>query len=373
LHFHHFLISRELGGASLAALQLADRLQGRGHRQSVWLPGPGPAREEADRRHLETRTFGVERLFSRSAIRSAAGNLGLAWALRGRGLVHVHAPILYGAMSHALRFRGRGLVRVVHVQIEESPKTLRWALRHPPELIIACAQMLVEPIREALPARLRNAPRIEAVPNPVDTDRFSPAEDKEAAKRLVGAPGGVPLVVMLANLAPHKGQETAILAIEELRRRGIPVACWLAGAERGGEGVYTARLRSLVESLGLRDQVRLLGHRADAPDLLRAADAFLLPSTREGLPLSVVEAQAAGAPVLAAPTAGVPEVVRDGQTGFLIEARDVPGYANRLDRLIREPELATRISLEGRRTVLSQASLATFAQRVEMLYRDLLG
>ena len=231
--------------------------------------------------------------------------------------------------------------------------------------------MLVEPIREALPARLRDVARIEAVPNPVDTDRFSPAADKEAAKRHVGAPAGVPLIVMFANLAAHKGQETTIRAVAELHQRGVPAACWLAGVERGGEGVYTARLRSLVESLGLREHVRLLGHRTDAPDLLRAADAFLLPSTHEGLPLSVLEAQAAGVPVLAAPTAGIPEVVQDGQTGFLVAAGDAVSYADRLDRLIREPELAARLALAARRSVLSHASLSEYCRRIEAIYVDL--
>ena len=82
--------------------------------------------------------------------------------------------------------------------------------------------------------------------------------------------------------------------------------------------------------------VRLLGQRDDANVLLRAADFFLLPSTNEGLPLSILEAQATKVPVLAAPTAGIPEIVRDAETGFLIPATDAPGYAHRIRVFARE-------------------------------------
>src|SRR5262249_39146420 len=83
---------------------------------------------------------------------------------------------------------------------------------------------------------------------------------------------------------------------------------------------YTTRLQDLCNELGVADRIRFLGHREDVPDLLRAADIFFLPSTSEGLPLSVLEAQATKVPVLAAATAGIPEVITDGETAFLIPA-----------------------------------------------------
>ena len=118
----------------------------------------------------------------------------------------------------------------------------------------------------------------------------------------------------------------------------------MAGAERGGTGTYTQDLRSLIHELGVADRVRLLGQRSDAADLLRAADFFLLPSTCEGLPLSIVEAQATKVPVLAAPTAGVPEVVRDGTTGFLIAADDAEAYARRIEQLLANPNFSAQIT-----------------------------
>ena len=214
---------------------------------------------------------------------------------------------------------------------------MRWALRSPPELIVTCARFLVDRVRRALPEG-SDSTRIVAVPNAVDTEKFAPGP-KGPAKERVGAPRGKPLALMLANLAPHKGQETVIRAAALLKQRDVDVTFWLAGSERDGKSDYTKQLQALMRATGVADRVELLGQRSDVPDLLRAADFFLLPSTREGLPLSVLEAQASRVPVLAAPTAGVPEVIQDGQTGFLIPADDADGYACRIEQLLTAPEL----------------------------------
>jgi glycosyltransferase involved in cell wall biosynthesis len=265
-----------------------------------------------------------------------------------------------------------GLKRVVHVHLDTRGEGLQWALRHPPELIITCAKFLIPHVREALSEGLQERQQIAAVPNAVDTERFYPLE-KQAAKQCVGAPNSIPLLLMLANLAPHKGQETAIRATALLKQRGIDVSCWLAGCERERACTYTAKLQILIRDLGVADQVQLLGFRSDAPDLLRAADFLLLPSTCEGLPLSVLEAQASKTVVLANATAGVPEVIADGKTGFLIPADDAAGYARRIEALLREPAQYHGIAEQACTRVLQEHSWQTYQQRIWGLYQDVLG
>jgi glycosyltransferase involved in cell wall biosynthesis len=175
---------------------------------------------------------------------------------------------------------------------------------------------------------------------------------------------------MLANLAPHKGQETAIRAVALLRERGVDTECWMAGVERGGEKTYTERLTRLINEAGVGDRVRLLGQRRDAPDLLRAADLFVLPSSHEGLPLSILEAQASKVPVLAAPTAGVPDVVHDGETGFLIAAQDVLGYAHQIERLLGYPELYHRIAEAAYAHTTREHNWTIYCQRISALYDE---
>ena len=265
-----------------------------------------------------------------------------------------------------------GLGRVAHVHLDAGPELFRWAFRRPPHLIITCARYMVEQVRRALHGRFQERQWIESVPNSVDTRRFAPG-DKREAKHRIGSPAEAPLALMLANLAPHKGQETAIRAVAILRDAGIPLHCWLAGIERGGATAYSDRLGALIAELGVGDRVRLLGQRDDAELLLRAADFFLLPSTREGLPLSILEAQATEVPVLAAPTAGIPEVVADSETGFLIAADDAPGYARRIKSLLEDPALARRVSAQAHARTIAEFTWEAHSERIIGLYQELLA
>jgi glycosyltransferase involved in cell wall biosynthesis len=177
---------------------------------------------------------------------------------------------------------------------------------------------------------------------------------------------------MLANLAPHKGQETAIRASATLKKAGVNIVLWLAGIERGGGDRYTTHLRSLASELGVSDRIHFLGHRNDAPELLRAADLFLLPSTREGLPLTILEAQATKVPVLAAPTGGIPEVVINDETGFLIASEDVAGYAKLIDSLLDNPDLGYRIVKQAYARVMKEYCWEVYSERIWELYRALM-
>jgi glycosyltransferase involved in cell wall biosynthesis len=338
----------------------------------VWIPGRGAAWQEAERLGLIPLEFDAERALGAAMLRAAIANLRVGMQLRhGRpGLVHVHGPLFYGALRHALGLSG--LQRVVHVHIEEDPVGLQWAFQRPPDLIITCANFLVEHVRQALPEVQRERQRILAVPNAVDTTRYFPGDKKEAKAR-IGALADQPLLLMLANLAAHKGQETALRALAVLQRRGRNVVCWLAGTERGGTGPYTDRLHALAAELGVAERVRFLGQRGDAPDLLRAADFLLLPSTHEGLPLSILEAQASRVPVLAAPSGGVAEVVEHGTTGFLIPAQDASAYASAMALLLDQPQLYESIVDNAYEQVRRQYGWDRFLDRVRDLYTEVCG
>ena len=134
---------------------------------------------------------------------------------------------------------------------------------------------------------------------------------------------------------------------------------------------YQQHLRLLAGELGVADRVRFLGFRSDGPDLMQAADFVLLPSTREGLPLSILEAQASKVPVLAAPTAGVPEVVTEGETGFLIPATDAVVYADRIQRLLGNADLRHRVTEQAYTKVKREHSWQVYCERISELYRQL--
>jgi glycosyltransferase involved in cell wall biosynthesis len=371
VYLHQLLASNELGGAGLIALNLADFFRTQFQECHVWIPGDGSAKRKANELGLSHHLYNPANVLSSSKVRAAVGNwrIGRALHRHSPGIVHFYSPFYYGALCQGVKISG--LKNIVHIQLEEGREGLSWAFKSPPDLIITCANFLVEHIRSALPGYLQESQRIVSVPNAVDTKRFSPS-DKVLAKRYVGAPDGIPLVLMVANLAPHKGQETVIRAAVALKEMGIGAHFWLAGIERGGKQEYTSRLRSLCCEFGVADRVHFLGQRENIPDLLRAADFFLLPSTSEGLPLSVLEAQATKVPVLAAPTAGIPEVVTDWKTGFLIPAGDVGGYANRIKTLLLNSSLYHCVTEQAYAMVAKEHSWRAFCGKIEELYQSLI-
>ena len=123
----------------------------------------------------------------------------------------------------------------------------------------------------------------------------------------------------------------------------------------------------------MESAVRLAGERDDVGELLAAADLFVLSSRSEGLPLSILEAMAAGLPVVASDVGGVPELVVDGETGLLVPPGDPHALAAAIDRLLDDPDLRRRLGAAGRLRVSEQFDLES-TQRAHLdLYRTLLA
>jgi glycosyltransferase involved in cell wall biosynthesis len=369
-YFHQMLGAKTLGGADLIGLHLAGFLRDTGQKYCVWIPGKGPALRRAQQLGLNSHVYDASCAFTTSRLRAVIGNWKI-WRNFRRyrsGIVHIHSPYHYRALQTGLTVSG--LKTIVSLQLQESEEGLRWAFKKPPDVIVTCARTLVDYVRRTLPEQYQEHQQIISIPNAIDVEQFYPG-NKDTAKRRVGAPAGTPIVLMVANLAPHKGQETAIRATAMLKKAGVDITCWFAGIEREDGGRYITRLQALCNELGIRDCVRFLGYREDIPDLLRAADFLLLPSTNEGLPLSVLEAQATKVPVLAAPTAGIPEVITDGETGFLIPADEAGGYADRIARLLRQPEMYQRLRERAYTKVIKEHNWQTYCQTIWHLYRYL--
>jgi glycosyltransferase involved in cell wall biosynthesis len=371
-HFHQMLTAKSFGGANRIALNLTAALRDRGDRSHVWIPGEGPAKTKAEEMGLTWSLYDPTGALAASRLGSTVSNWTLGRQLYSYrpGLVHVHTPHFYRALLPALKVSR--LKTVVHVQLEEEQSSLRWALKTPPAVIITCARFLVDQVRSALPEHLQGGQSIVAVPNAVNTDQFHPG-DKHSAKQKVGAPQKIPLILLVANLAPHKGHETGIRTMAILKQRGVDAGLWFAGVERGDTVAYTERLKTLCGELGVADRVRFLGQRSDVPELLRAADCVILPSTAEGLPLSILEAQATKVPVLAAPTAGIPEIIVDEKTGILVRADDFNAYAHHLVRVLTNPVLRSQIVDTAYSNILREYSWKTFIGRVYGVYQSVIN
>lgn len=210
---------------------------------------------------------------------------------------------------------------------------------------------LGEYTRSRLAGALGSHPRLVRLTPGVDVETFRPGIDAGAVRARY-ALCGRPVIVCVSRLVPRKGQDVLIRALPRVRRAVPGTALLLVGAGR-----YDGRLRQLAARHGVAEHVVLTGgvpHEELAAHYA-AGDVFAMPCrTRragmdvEGLGIVFLEASASGLPVLAGDSGGAPDAVLEGETGFVVDGRDVESVAERLVRLLRDPELRTRMGAAGR-------------------------
>ncbi len=155
--------------------------------------------------------------------------------------------------------------------------------------------------------------------------------------------------------------------VRATRERGVDaVVCMV------GDGPDRERLEQLAHHLGIARSSFFVGYQPDVAGFYRLFDAFLLPSVNEGTPVSAIEALASGTPVVANRVGGVPDVVRDGVDGFLVEPGDIEGAATSLATLAAHPSLRRKLGKAGRARVLERYSVARLVDDVDRLYRAML-
>jgi glycosyltransferase involved in cell wall biosynthesis len=190
---------------------------------------------------------------------------------------------------------------------------------------------------------------------------------REGVRGALGVKSGEYMVLAAGNLAEVKGYKYLISAIYDLVEKGIPIKCFIAG-----QGELKEELEKQIMSLELDRNVKLLGYRDDIPSLLTAADIFCMPSLNEALGYSLLEAMAAGIPVIASNVGGIPEALTDGKEGLLVPSGDVRELSLAIQKLISDDELAKRLGLNGRHTVNQTFSLERMlTQTRDFLLNDL--
>jgi glycosyltransferase involved in cell wall biosynthesis len=171
-----------------------------------------------------------------------------------------------------------------------------------------------------------------------------------------------------SRLVPGKGISELISAVAILERQGIDVQLDIAGS-----GPEQQMLASSADSLGIAERVRFLGWVNDVPSVMREWDIYAQPSHAEGFGISVLEAMASGLPVVASSVGGLPEIVVEGETGFLVPSSDSVALAERISRLARAPELRAQMGQRGRARVLSQFSVERETGAIQAAYERVLA
>ena len=216
-----------------------------------------------------------------------------------------------------------------------------------------------------------NPEKVVIIYNGVDLDKYNVAVDPWETRRRLGIDISQPVVGTVGGLRPIKGHDYLLRAASRVLHQGIgPVAFLIVG---GGSNSERARLQALADHSGISSSVIFAGYRVDVEAVLSVMDIFVLPSLYEGLPNALLEAMAACRPVVATQVGGIPEVVVEGETGFLVPPRDPGALARAICVLLEDRERAREMGIAGRKRVERLFSVETMVARTEVLYEELIG
>lgn len=204
--------------------------------------------------------------------------------------------------------------------------------------------------------------RVTSIPYGVDLQRFQPVERPVSQRVTIGT---------ASRFSPEKGLRYLLEAFAQLRQRfGDRVALRIAG-----DGPERGKLDALVERLGIAGQTELAGwvEHAELPAFLQSLDVFVLPSTYEGFGVAAVEASAMALPVVASRVYGLPDVVKEGVTGFLVPAKNSVALAQAIGRLVEDPDLRVALGKAGRQYVAERYDWRENAAQMDRLYEKVLS
>lgn len=279
-----------------------------------------------------------------------------------RGLTYAY-PLLLGHRTpvrvytvHNLAWHDRG------TRLQKLVTTL--AFRHRIGRVVPVA--IAERVRESI-QQVFGYPNAPLIPNGIAVEEFIlPPEMRERWRRQEGFELDAILITHIGRFTAQKNHELLIRAFAQLNPYQ-PVQLLLVG-----EGELKPQVEQLVYSLGLSERVRFLGVRSDIPELLNASDIFVLSSRWEGNPMSVMEAMAAGLPVISTAVGGVPELVEEGVSGILVPSENEQALRTAIQTLLDNPELRISMGANARKVALERFDARVMTRAYEDLYESIL-
>lgn len=207
--------------------------------------------------------------------------------------------------------------------------------------------------------------------NGVDLTEFDPGnhspQQRLCLKTGLGIRETEPVITIIGRMNREKGYHDLVEALQRLR--DMPWQALFIGPDEG----FLASIKEQVSHYSLGDRIQILGQRSDITELLAVTDIYVLPSYREGLPRSLIEAQAMALPCIATDIRGCREVVEEGVTGFLIKPGDSAALGEALRKLLPDPGLRLRMGQEGRRRMHWFFNETEVARKVMAIYEEALN
>jgi glycosyltransferase involved in cell wall biosynthesis len=356
----HIEAGRHLYGGARQVLYLLEGLERQGVGNLLVCPA-GSAIAEAARGHCE-RVHAIP----------MGGDLDLGLVPRLRRLIRSERPDLVHVHSRrgadllgGIAARLAGVPAVLSRRVDNPESWLAMRLNYP---LYAKVITISEGIRQVLLAAGLPPGKVVCVRSAVDGTAYSGRCDGDWFRREFDLPPGARTLAVVAQLIERKGHGYLLEALPGVIARHPEVRVLLFG-----QGPLEVELRDRIRRLGLADQVRLAGFRSDLERILPCLDLVVHPATLEGLGVSLLQAAAAGLPIVAARAGGIPEVVRDRENGLLVPPGDSRALGDAMRWMLDHPDEARALGARGRTLVEREFSVPAMVAGNLRVYRELLG
>ena len=257
---------------------------------------------------------------------------------------------------------------VCHVKgFEKYSNRERWAARHVGALVCMTEAVRAHCVQHGVQGRTT-----QVVYDAVDEMQFTPQRDAGTVRAELGITNGSPCVGVVGNIQEWKGQAVLVEAMARIIDRVPKAHAFMVGGVHRAGAAYNERLKQRIQELHLDGALSATGFRSDVADVMNALDVVVHTSVRpEPFGRVILEGMLLGKPVVASAAGGVPELIRDGETGFLTAPGDPAGLAERLIPLLQDPALRERIGQQARVWAREQFSLERHVAALSTIYESL--
>ena len=355
----------EMGGAQRVLIETVDAAQERGWEVHAAVPEAGPLVEQLRSRGVAVTDMpcGPYRSHSKNAadlfrfafdLRRQIRTLRDLSKHRGFDLLYVNGPRLLPAAAFACPHTAVLFHAHSHIRQAAAAKFAGWSIRHSNATVVACSNSVVEPLRSYAASE-----KLNVIPNGVAEVNFR--------ERLFGRERSW-CIGMIARISREKGQAEFLQAAALIAREFDNARFTICGAPLFADTSYEDVVQRLSEGL----PVEFLGWRENVAPVFAALDLLVVPSQNEGMGRVIVEAFSARVPVVAFPTGGIPEVVVDGETGFLTKDTSPEGLAARIREVIASgPDVLRRVAANARKAWERSYTLARYQERITAVVESL--
>ncbi len=364
-----------LGGGNKVLLDIVFNLNKTKFTPYFICPGLGPLTEELTNLNIDFINVQPEILLNQNnklgLLNLNLNNIPL-FLKKKPVIFHANCFITYHALSFTAWISNTARICHLHYPVKDID-TIKWAFRIKPNVIIPCNQYLskqVEPLFKKVIPNLNITP----ISNAVDVGRYNLTDfDSDNFKKELGISKDKTVITIIGHVSEVKGHKYFLEMIAGIKGQYPNILGLIVGEDKSPNKAYQKNMDSYVRKLGIKDHVRFLGFRKDIPKILAITDIIAQPSLEEGLPLTVLEAMAAGKPVITTPVGGVPEVIKDNDTGLLVPVRDSKGLMEKVKFLLDNHKDMIELGRRAKRFIVKSYSLDSYIKQIESVYHSLIS